>query len=69
MFNSIPQKGYRIPQRSIRQTNSATRGFNARAYGIAYRIGDSSDLKDILRIRVSAFFNSPKREVFSLKSK
>jgi|AntAceMinimDraft_11_1070367.scaffolds.fasta_scaffold03895_3 hypothetical protein len=55
MYNSIPQKEYRIPLRGIRETNRTARDFNARACGIAYTIGDSNDLKDILRIIVRTF--------------
>jgi len=55
MYNSIPQKEYRIPLRGIRETNRTARSFYVRACGIAYVIGDSNDLKDILRIRVRIF--------------
>ena len=51
MFNSIPQREYRIPQRSIRQTNRVTNDFNARARGIANKTRVSEDLRNIFRIR------------------
>ena len=47
MLNSIPQKGYRIPQRNSRETNRATKDFNARAYEIACIVSVYEDLGDM----------------------
>lgn len=51
MYNSIPQKEYRIPQRNSIETNRATKCSNARSYEIACRVSVCEDLGDIVRVR------------------